>query len=112
MTSSPIQDFAEACARSEAQWLEDVIVAATPRWAHFLAQLSMWRGMRWMHIFPLPLVRRFVAVTVKRDSRTVYPEKGFRAGTAIGIERVRVFKQGTLIAEQEFRDGRFIRSNH
>lgn len=109
MKNDFVQECADFLARDEAHWLEDVIVTNTPKWAHALAQASMWRGLRWMHTFPLPLVRRLVQVRVVRESKVEPAGKGFRPGTMIGTEIVSVYKGEQLIAKQTFRDGRFSR---
>lgn len=92
------------------EWLQEIIIENTPMWAHFLAMLSQWRGMRWMHVFPLPLVRLLTDVSVKTDTDMQNPGKGFRPGTLLATQNVRVFKRGKMIAQKRFKQSKIINS--
>lgn len=91
-------------------WLQEIIIENTPGWAHLLAMIAQFRGMRWMRFFPLPIVRKLTDVTVKTDTNMKAPPKGFRPGTVIETQTLRVYKRGRLIAEKEFNEGRIIKS--
>lgn len=83
-------------------WLEDVIILHTPHWAHVLAQLAQHRGLRWMYIFPIPLVRALTDVTVKTETNVKQPKKGFRTRTLLETRTMRVYKRGRMVAEKSF----------
>ena len=87
-------------------WLQEIIIENTPGWAHMIAQLAQYRGLRWMMIFPVPLVRYFTDVKVKTETN-FKQAKGFRPGSLVEVQTLRVFKHGKLIGEKKF-DGRIV----
>ena len=91
-------------------WLQEVIIAHTPTWAHMLAMIAQFRGMRWMRIFPLPIVRYFTDLTVKTETNMQPAGKGFRVGTVREYITMRVFKRGRMIAQKQFTTPRLIKS--
>lgn len=91
-------------------WMQEVIIQNTPTWAHLLAMIAQFRGMRWMRIFPLPIVRYFTDLTVKTDTNMRHPGKGFRPGTVRETKTIRIFKRGRMIAQKEFMTPKLIKS--
>lgn len=83
------------------EWLQDVIIANTPWWAHLLAIFAQYRGLRWVKYFPLPIVRYFTDVSVKTDTRMDHI--GRKQDVAAQVQTFRLYKRGRLIAQKEFR---------
>lgn len=86
----------------KAIWLESTVIEHTPKWAHFIAQASQYRGLRWAGRLLLPIVRRFVQVSITTETNTRPAGDGFRPGTIHMVEHVQVFKRGKMIAQKTF----------
>lgn len=96
------RDIIEDYSLKKAIWLESTVIDHTPKWAHFIAQAVQYRGLAWAGRVLLPLVRRFVQVSITTETNTRPAGKGFRKSTIHMVEHVQVFKRGKLIAQKTF----------